>query len=99
VTPVRIELAAQRAGAPRAAAVGVGPRGTQQLVVVVEGQEGPLADAETAEAVRRETDRPVAAVLAVPALPTDIRHNAKIDRAKMARWATEVLAGGKVTAP
>ncbi|GAA4746352.1 alpha/beta fold hydrolase [Amnibacterium soli] len=99
VTPVRIELAAQRAGAPRAAAVGVGPRGTQQLVVVVEGQEGPLADPGTAEAVRRETDRFVAAVLAVPVLPTDIRHNAKIDRAKMARWATEVLAGGKVAAP
>jgi hypothetical protein len=48
--------------------------------------------------VRRETDQPVAAVLAVPVLPTDIRHNAKIDRARMARWATEVLAGGKVAA-
>ena len=83
VTPVRIELAAQRAGvAPRAAAVGVGPRGTQQLVVVAEGQEGPLADPALAAAVRAAVDRPVAAVLAVPALPTDIRHNAKIDRAR-----------------
>jgi acyl-coenzyme A synthetase/AMP-(fatty) acid ligase/pimeloyl-ACP methyl ester carboxylesterase len=99
VTPVRIELAAQRAGAARAAAVGVGPRGTQQLVVVVEGQPGPLADPALAAAVRRQVDRPVAAVLAVPALPTDIRHNAKIDRARMARWATEVLAGGRVQAP
>jgi acyl-CoA synthetase (AMP-forming)/AMP-acid ligase II/pimeloyl-ACP methyl ester carboxylesterase len=99
VTPVRVELAAQRAGASRAAAVGVGPRGTQQLVVVVEGQPGPLADAALAEAVRREADRPVAAVLAVPALPTDIRHNAKIDRARMARWATDVLAGGRVSKP
>jgi acyl-coenzyme A synthetase/AMP-(fatty) acid ligase len=99
VTPVRIELAAQRAGAPRAAAVGVGPRGTQQLVVVAEGQPGPLADPALAEAVRREVDRPVAAVLAVPALPTDIRHNAKIDRARMARWATRVLSGERVGAP
>jgi acyl-CoA synthetase (AMP-forming)/AMP-acid ligase II/pimeloyl-ACP methyl ester carboxylesterase len=99
VTPVRVELAAQRAGASRAAAVGVGPRGTQQLVVVVEGQPGPLADPALAEAVRREVDRPVAAVLAVPALPTDIRHNAKIDRARMARWATSVLAGERVREP
>lgn len=99
LTPVRIELAAQRAGAPRAAAVGVGPRGTQQLVVVAEGQPGPLADPALAAAVRLEVDRPVAAVLAVAALPTDIRHNAKIDRARMARWATAVLAGGRVPAP
>jgi acyl-coenzyme A synthetase/AMP-(fatty) acid ligase/pimeloyl-ACP methyl ester carboxylesterase len=99
VTPVRIELAAQRAGAPRAAAVGVGPRGTQQLIVVAEGQDGPLADPALAAAVRAEVGRPVAAVLAVPALPTDIRHNAKIDRARMARWATGVLEGGRVGAP
>jgi acyl-CoA synthetase (AMP-forming)/AMP-acid ligase II len=99
VTPVAAELAAQRAGAPRAAAVGVGPRGTQQLVVVAEGRPGPLAEPDLAAAVRREVGRPVAAVLAVPALPTDIRHNAKIDRTRMARWATGVLAGGKVTAP
>ncbi len=99
VTPVGVELAAQRAGAPRAAAVGVGPRGTQQLVVVVEGADGPLADPGLAAAVRREVGRPVAAVLATPALPTDIRHNAKIDRARVARWATRVLAGGRGGAP
>ncbi|RIX28361.1 alpha/beta fold hydrolase [Amnibacterium setariae] len=99
VTPVGVELAAQRAGASRAAAVGVGPRGTQQLVVIVEGQAGPLADPALAAAVRLEVDRPVAAVLAVPELPTDIRHNAKIDRARMARWATGVLEGGPVTTP
>lgn len=99
VTPVGVELAAQRAGAPRAAAVGVGPRGTQQLVVVVERQPGPLATAALAAAVRREAAHPVAAVLAVPNLPTDIRHNAKIDRARMARWAADVLAGGPVREP
>jgi acyl-CoA synthetase (AMP-forming)/AMP-acid ligase II len=104
VTPVRIELAAERAlrrasggsGAQRAAAVGVGPRGTQQLVVIAEGQKGPLADPALAAAVRAEVDRPVAAVLTVPALPTDVRHNAKIDRARLARWATGVLAGERV---
>ncbi|MGT2426580.1 alpha/beta fold hydrolase [Amnibacterium kyonggiense] len=99
VTPVRIELAAQRAGAPRAAAVGVGPRGTQQLVVVVEGQDGPLADPASADRVRAEVGRPVAAVLAVPRLPTDVRHNAKIDRTRVARWAEAVLAGERVRQP
>ncbi|GAA2754250.1 alpha/beta fold hydrolase [Amnibacterium kyonggiense] len=99
VTPVQVELAAQRAGAPRAAAVGVGPRGTQQLVVVVEGGEGPLAEPALAERVRAEADRPVAAVLAVRELPTDVRHNAKIDRTRVARWATAVLAGERVREP
>ncbi|MGN6444546.1 alpha/beta fold hydrolase [Amnibacterium sp.] len=107
VTPVGVELAAERAVARvrvgqatgRAAAVGVGPVGTQQLVVVLEGAEGPLADPAVAEAVRAEVGRPVAAVLAVPALPTDIRHNAKIDRTRMAAWATSVLRGDRVGAP
>jgi len=66
---------------------------------VVEGAAGPLADPALADAVRREVGRPVAAVLAVPELPTDIRHNAKIDRARMARWATAVLAGDRVRRP
>ena len=99
VTPVGVEVAAQRAAGSRAAAVGVGPRGTQQLAVVLEGHGGPMAPPELAAAVRAEVDRPVAAVLAVPALPTDVRHNAKIDRARMARWATAVLAGERVPKP
>ncbi|MFD1721832.1 alpha/beta fold hydrolase [Amnibacterium endophyticum] len=99
VTPVGVEQAAQRAGASRAAAVGVGPRGTQQLVVVAEGAEGPLADPALAAAVRREVGRPVAAVLATPALPVDVRHNAKIDRARVAAWASRVLAGERAGRP
>jgi hypothetical protein len=37
--------------------------------------------------------KPVASVLTVPELPVDIRHNAKIDRAQVASWASDVLAG------
>ena len=44
-------------------------------------------------AVRRVAGVDVAAVLAVPALPTDIRHNSKIDRAAVSAWASRVLAG------
>jgi hypothetical protein len=45
--------------------------------------------------VRNEVIHPVAAVLAAPSLPVDIRHNAKIDRAAVAAWADSVLAGGR----
>ena len=41
----------------------------------------------------------VAAVLVVPALPTDIRHNSKIDRTRVAAWAERVLAGGRMRRP
>jgi acyl-coenzyme A synthetase/AMP-(fatty) acid ligase len=42
---------------------------------------------------------PLAAVLVVPDLPTDIRHNAKVDRARLAAWASAVLAGGRLGRP
>ena len=41
---------------------------------------------------------PVAAVLVADEIPTDIRHNSKIDRARVADWAEAVLAGGKAGA-
>jgi hypothetical protein len=39
----------------------------------------------------------VAAVLVTDRLPVDIRHASKIDRARVARWADHVLAGGRVS--
>jgi hypothetical protein len=41
----------------------------------------------------------LAAVLEVDALPVDIRHAAKIDRQRLARWAERVLAGARVGRP
>jgi hypothetical protein len=38
-------------------------------------------------------------VLIAKEFPTDIRHNSKIDRPRLARWATRVLGGGKVGTP
>ena len=101
VTPVPVERAVERALAPtgvvavgRVAAVGVGPVGCQQLVVVVEAASKPgLASSAVAGAVRAAVDVPVAAVLTMEAMPVDIRHNAKIDRADVAIWAQRVLAG------
>jgi len=102
LTPVGLEQRVQGLDAvARAGAVGVGPAGTQQVVVVVEAARsltgsglvpGP-APLELLDAVRAVAGTPVAAVLVVAALPTDVRHNSKVDRARVAAWATRVLAG------
>lgn len=96
ITPVPVEVAVEGLdGVGRCAAVGVGPRGCQQLAVVVEdarAAEG-LADPALAARVRDVVDAPVAAVLTVRGLPVDIRHNTKIDRSAVAAWAAAVLAG------
>jgi acyl-CoA synthetase (AMP-forming)/AMP-acid ligase II len=109
VTPVGIELRVESrladalgspsyqvggSGYPAAAAVGVGPAGTQQVVVVLEGAGEKLAPASVTESVRSAAGVPVAAVLVTAKLPVDIRHNSKIDRAAVSRWATGVLAAG-----
>lgn len=96
VTPVGIEQRVEAVdGVAAAAVVGVGPVGTQQVVVVVRGSGGPLAPAPLAVAVREVAGVPVAAVLVTDALPVDIRHASKIDRVRVARWAERVLSGGR----
>ncbi|WP_291883409.1 alpha/beta fold hydrolase [Cellulomonas sp.] len=98
VTPVGVEQRVDEVpGVVRSAGVGVGPRGTQQLVVVVEPQAPArevVADEQLAAAVRAAVaPLRVAAVLVAARLPTDVRHNSKIDRAAVAAWADAVLAG------
>ncbi|GFZ80758.1 alpha/beta fold hydrolase [Nesterenkonia alkaliphila] len=92
----------------RSAAVGVGPAGTQAVVVVLEPASGaelgfgssPLAQPEVSRQVREASSEvPVSAVLVVDRLPTDIRHNSKIDRTALAGWAEQVLAGRRVNTP
>ncbi|KLN34461.1 hydrolase [Cellulosimicrobium funkei] len=87
----------------RAAVVGVGPAGLQQAVAVVETvpdvrRPGLAPEALTA-AVRAASPVALAAVLVVPRMPTDVRHNSKIDRTRLAAWADGVLAGGRVGQP
>ncbi|TBL37178.1 hydrolase, partial [Verrucosispora sp. SN26_14.1] len=85
----------------RAAVVGVGPPGVAKVVVVAETlpatRHARLASRELTDAVRAAAVPPVAAVLVVPSLPTDIRHNSKIDRTRLRHWAERVLAGGRVS--
>nr|WP_209562093.1 alpha/beta fold hydrolase [Frigoribacterium sp. PvP032] len=108
LTPVAAEQAVESlAGIARAAVVGVGPAGTQQVVVVAEAapavRRPGLASAELSASVRAAVHgavgHRVAAALVVPVLPTDVRHNSKIDRARLAAWAESVLSGGRMRRP
>jgi acyl-coenzyme A synthetase/AMP-(fatty) acid ligase len=109
VTPVGIERRVEAlAGVRRAAAVGVGPRGAAQVVVVVEGADvrrpglapAPLRDAVRVAVADRCGEGPgIAAVLQVRALPVDIRHNSKIDRVAVGQWAQRVLDGRRPGTP
>ncbi|NIZ92293.1 alpha/beta fold hydrolase [Kineosporiaceae bacterium B12] len=101
VTPVGVEQRAESVpGIARAALVGVGPRHARQLAVVAEATapvaRTTVADPDLAQAVRAATGRNLVAVLLVPALPTDVRHNSKIDRARVSAWAGRALAGDRV---
>ena len=97
-TPVGPEQRAERVdGVRQAACVGVGPAGAAVIVLVVVPEQAPrrdgLADAALTARVRAAVGGDVAAVLAVRALPLDIRHQSKIDRRAVAAWAQSVLAG------
>jgi len=102
VTCVPIERQVERSlNLGLVAAVGVGPRGCQQLVVVIEDPPGNngLASTDLTGRIRSTLDQPVAAVLTLQSMPVDIRHNAKIDRTAVAVWANDLLAGRRPTAP
>ena len=103
LTPVQFEQRIEaEAAVTGAALVGVGPQGTQQPVAVVvptSPVRAGLADDGLARTARIAADIPLAAVLSVPALPVDIRHAAKIDRTRLARWAENVLSGARVGHP
>jgi acyl-coenzyme A synthetase/AMP-(fatty) acid ligase len=77
----------------RTALVGVGPRGAQVPVLVVELEKGRAWSAElmTEVAAMAQGTRwqgLVARVLHHPGFPVDPRHNSKIKRGELADWAT-----------
>ncbi|MGI9643176.1 MAG: AMP-binding protein, partial [Acidimicrobiia bacterium] len=91
------------AGISAAAAVGVGRAGDERLVAVVVPatsiKKARLAGTDLASRVRSAVDIDVVAVFEVPDLPVDKRHNAKVDRVRLRRWANKVLAGGRIGKP
>jgi acyl-CoA synthetase (AMP-forming)/AMP-acid ligase II len=85
--------------ARRTAVVGVGALGQQRPVLIVEPKEGqaPSTAAEKRQFVdellalgaEHEITRDIRDVLFHPDFPVDVRHNAKIQREKLAVWAEE----------
>ena len=102
IYPVRGEAALnEQPGVHRTAIVGVGPRGAQRVVAIVERESGRRSAALTAAALTKELrERAAVAPLSGPPevflyrgrLPTDVRHNTKIDRGALAEWAAATLA-------
>jgi acyl-CoA synthetase (AMP-forming)/AMP-acid ligase II len=102
VTPVGPEQRMERLDeVDLACVVGVGPTGRQVVVAVVEAPECVVgvAPIELTDALRLAAGVEFAAVLVVDRLPVDVRHNSKIDRLRVARWASDVLAGGGSAKP
>jgi acyl-CoA synthetase (AMP-forming)/AMP-acid ligase II len=80
----------------RSALVGVGPAGRQRPVICIElepGDRGARKDLLTNELLERasanELTHEITTVCYHRSFPVDIRHNAKIFREKLARWAAE----------
>jgi acyl-coenzyme A synthetase/AMP-(fatty) acid ligase len=97
ITPVPLEVACEKiAGVKRAAAVGIGDKGAQQLVIVLETDQAKedIAPAHLAIQVREAlADVDVVAIWVTKKLPVDIRHNSKIDRTALAQKMQKVLSG------
>ena len=82
----------------RCALIGVGLRGQQQPALVVESPVRGQAARSALAAELREKGRAHSATAQItrfyfhPAFPVDVRHNAKIHRLTLARWATTARA-------
>ncbi len=105
LTPVAAEQAAELLpDVRRAGLVAVGPAGSAVPVLVIEteprarhdGRVAPPLAARIRQQVADRTGIELAAVLVVREHPTDIRHNSKIDRKRLAVWAEQLLSGKKV---
>ncbi len=86
----------------RSALVGVGKPGAQRPVLVVEAVSGyaPTLTNEAGRALSHALrdlaqqyahTRPIETILFHPDFPVDVRHNAKIQREKLAAWAEKTL--------
>jgi acyl-CoA synthetase (AMP-forming)/AMP-acid ligase II len=84
----------------RSALVGIGPRGRQRPVIIVEPRAGEFPNRRRTEQLRQELlalgagselTRLIADVLFHRNLPVDVRHNAKINREALAVWAERRL--------
>lgn len=83
-------------GVARTALVGVGPRGAERPVLVVESTERehvllPRLRQRSSELAATPGARSIERFLFHPRFPVDVRHNAKIRREELKRWAEDEL--------
>ncbi len=80
--------------------VSAGSKGPQIATIVVEYERevlGVNADGELLDLLQaNEPTKPIVQLFVHPQLPTDIRHNAKINREELARWAAKKAGKGAV---
>jgi acyl-coenzyme A synthetase/AMP-(fatty) acid ligase/pimeloyl-ACP methyl ester carboxylesterase len=98
ITPVPVEQRIESLPFVRqAACVGIGPRGgaVVAIVYIETTQAKGLSQMNKEDEMRAIAGVPLAAMLRVKTLPTDIRHNAKLNREKIAEWANAKLAGNR----
>ena len=91
----------QHGDVSRSALVGIGPKGNQRPVIVVEPEPGRLSPGRRKRTLQGEllalaransTTEEIRHVLFRRNLPVDVRHNAKINREELAVWARRRLA-------
>ncbi|QDT37855.1 fatty acid CoA ligase family protein [Stratiformator vulcanicus] len=88
----------------RAALVGVGDRGSQRPVIVIELAKSSgrktsneeFIDRLVAKAAEHDVTRSIERFLFHPSFPVDIRHNVKINREALAEWAKTRVASGEM---
>ena len=98
ITPVPVEQRIESLPFVRqAACVGIGPLGGAVVAIVyIETAEAKgIAQILQEDEMRAIAGVPLAAMLPVKSLPTDIRHNAKLNREEIAEWANVKLAGNR----
>ena len=98
ITPVPVEQRIESLPFVRqAACVGIGPLGGAVVAIVyIETAEAKgIAQILQEDEMRAIAGVPLAAMLSVKSLPTDIRHNAKLNREEIAEWANVKLAGNR----
>ena len=85
----------------RSALVGIGPRGREVPVIIVECNPGPSRNTEQLRLELLQTAQShvqtseVHHVLFHAGLPVDVRHNAKINREMLAAWAAKRVGAGQ----
>jgi acyl-coenzyme A synthetase/AMP-(fatty) acid ligase len=85
----------------RSALVGIGPRGRETPVIIVECKSGGVTEGLERELLQLAQSQAFTStirhVLFHDGLPVDVRHNAKINREKLAAWAAKRVLNGQAT--